>query len=199
MLSQAGSWQSDCPPRAARTWPAGRRGFTLIEAALATMIVGTGVLSIVAAQQAYHIKNEWAQRTGTAMLLANELRELTLTLPMHDPLTGVRGMGPEANEADVVAYDDLDDFAGLVNGGMGTGLTFAPPINALRQPVDDLDGWSQRIEVYNVLPDNISVEPAMTLPLGTTDMMRVTVTVSYQSPQAEEPSVMTQLTWVVGR
>ena len=41
------------------------RGFTLIEAALTTAIVGTGVLSIMAAQQAYLRKNDWAQRAGT--------------------------------------------------------------------------------------------------------------------------------------
>jgi len=36
------------------------KGFTLMEAALTTVIVGVGVLSIVEAQQAYHQKNDWA-------------------------------------------------------------------------------------------------------------------------------------------
>ena len=176
-----------------------RAGFTLIETALATVIVGTGVLSIMAAQQAYHRKNDWAQRTGAALLLANELRELTLTLPMHDPITGTASMGPEADEITVGDYDDLDDFAGVVTLGQGAGIVFDPPINALSLPIDDLDGWTQRIDVHNVLPQNISVSDELTQPLGTTDMMRINVTVFYQGPRDDEPITMTTLTWVVGQ
>lgn len=173
----------------------GFRGFTLIEAALATVIIGTGVLAILAAQQAYHRKNDWAQRTGTAMLLANEIRELTLTLPQHDPITGTANMGPEAGET-IASYDDLDDFAGPVTGGVGAGVTFNPPINALRQTIPDLEGWSQVVKVENVLPDNIS--STFTQNLGTTDLMRVTVTVTYKSPQSDEAMTVTTLTWMVG-
>jgi hypothetical protein len=173
------------------------RGFTLIEAALTTVIIGTGVLAIVAAQQAYHFKNNWAGRTSTAVLLANEIRELTLTLPMHDPFTGDATVGPEANETSVTDYDDLDDFAGAVDaGGLGMGLTFDPPINALRQQIPDLAGWTQFVEVQSVLPENIS--STFTQPLGTTDLMRVTVTVRYQGPNASTPQTISQLSWVVG-
>lgn len=180
-------------------------GFTLIEAALTTVIVGTGVLAIVAAQQAYHMKNDWAQRTGTAMLLANELRELTLSMPYHDPITATANLGPETNEysidgenqlvPDVRLFDDLDDFAGPVTGGTGAGLTFNPPINALRNTIDNMDNWTQSIIVENVLPDDISSTFAQ--PLATTDMMRVTVTVSYQDTTDASPQTLTQLTWVV--
>jgi len=175
-------------------------GFTLIEAALTTVIVGTGVLAILAAQQAYHIKNDWAQRTGTAMLLANELRELTLTLPMNDPFTGATTLGPEADEADVTVFDDLDDFAGPVDvTGFGPGTVFNPPINALRQPIANMAGWSQQIDVVNALPNNIGlVGPNSAQPLGTTPMMRVTVTINYQGPNDALPSVITVLTWVIG-
>ena len=172
-------------------------GFTLIEAALTTVIVGVGVLSILAAQQAYHKKNDWAQRTGTGMLLANELRELTLTLPMHDPITGDTNMGLEAGELVPADYDDLDDFAGVVDeNGNGAGIVFDPPINGLGQPVAEIDGWSQQIRVENVLPDNIS--SIFTQPLGTTDLMRIVVTVRYQGPNDNQPMTMAQLGWVVG-
>lgn len=175
-------------------------GFTLIEAALTTVIVGTGVLAIVAAQQAYHMKNDWAQRTGTAMLLANELRELTLSLPMHDPITGKAHLGPEPDELTVADYDDLDDFAGVVVDGRGTGTTFNPPINALRGTVDGMDRWSQEIHVTNVDLWNISAARASCPPLtADTSMVRVHVSVMYQGPMDEEPSTITELTWVVGR
>ncbi len=178
----------------------GRRpGFTLIETALATVIIGTGVLAIMAAQQAYHRKNNWAQHTGTAMLLANELREMTLTLPMHDPITADTTLGAEIDEIAVTDYDDLDDFAGVVTNGFGAGVRFSPPINALRQEIADMAGWEQLVEVSNVLPQNISVADALIQPLGTTDLIRVRVTVSYQSAHANEPAALTQLSWVVGR
>ena len=175
-------------------------GFTLIEAALTTVIVGTGVLAMLAAQQAYHVKNDWAQRTGTAMLLANELRELTLTLPANDPFTGLTNLGPESDEPDVTAFDDLDDFAGPVDvTGFGPGILFNPPINALRQPIPNLNGWSQQIEVVNALPNNIGLVGSNTAqPLGTTNLMRVTVTVNYQGPNETQPSAVTVLTWVIG-
>lgn len=179
-------------------------GFTLIEASLTTVIIGTGVLAILAAQQAYHMKNDWAQRTGTAMLLANELREMTLSLPLNDPITGAATLGPEANEIGFASYDDIDDFAGPLNvTGFGPGTTFAPPINAQRVPIANLPpGWSQQINVINVLPTDIDANPldptdGSVLPLGTTPMMQVTVLVNYQAPNAQAPTNLAQLSWVV--
>ncbi len=173
-----------------------RRGFTLIEASLTTIIVGTGVLAIVAAQQAYHQKNDWAQRTGTAMLLANEIREMTLSLPLHDPITGKQNFGPEPNETSVLQYDDLDDFAGVPTaGGVYPGTVFSPPINALRMPVPHMERWSQHIMVENVLPDYISA--AFAQPMGTTDTMRVTVNIRYQGNMDAQPETVATLTWVV--
>lgn len=184
-------------PRATARLRRRRRGFTLIEAALTTVIVGTGVLSILAAQQAYHRKNMWAQRVGVAALLANELRELTMTLPRHDPISGAATLGPEADETTVASYDDLDDFAGVVaEDGFGAGTVISPPINALRQTIDGMDGWTQVVEVANVLPGYISA--ASTLPLGTSDLYRVRVSVLYQGPNDAEAQTITQLTWLVG-
>ncbi len=172
-------------------------GFTLIETALTTIIIGTGVLAIVAAQQTYVYKNDWAQRTGLAMMLANELRELTLSLPAHDPLTHTTYLGPEPGENSVADFDDLDDFAGVVVAGYGEGTTFDPPINAMRVPIPNLDGWRQHITVENVLPQ--SIDSTFSAPLGSTDMMRITVTVDYKGPRDTEPMVVTQTTWVIAR
>ena len=98
--------------RPPRTRPSHRRGFTLIEAAVATVIVATGILGMVAAQQAWHRQNAWAERAAIGTRLGNEIREMTFNFERHDPVTGVSTWGPEANELVVLDYDDLDDFDG---------------------------------------------------------------------------------------
>ena len=178
------------PDRNTRCRLAKRRagGFTLIEASLTTVIIGVGVLAIVSAQQAYHMKNDWAQRTNTAQLLANELRELMITLPMSDPLSGTTNFGPEVGENGIDDYDDLDDF---------DGLTFSPPVNALRMPVADLDRWSQTVTLENVLEDDMDSSAVLTD--GSTDLLRITVTVRYREPSQTTAQTITSLTWVARR
>ncbi len=178
----------------------GRRqgGFTLIEAALTTVIVGTGVLAIVAAQQAYHMKNGWAQKASMGLMLCNEIRELTMNLPLHDPFVGDSHLGPETGENSVADYDDLDDFAGTITAGYAdnNGRVFDPPIDAMRQQIDDLEGWSQHVLIEAVQADNIS--STLTLPLNTADtVMRVSVWATYQRPDDDEPMEISRLVWIV--
>lgn len=173
------------------------QGFTLIEASLTTVIIGTGVLAIISAQQAYHMQNNWASRTSTAMLLANELRERTLSLPMHDPITGIATLGPETDETVPLAYDDLDDFAGVVTGGVGAGQTFNPPINALGLPLSDLDAWTQNIRVEKVPSDQVDTTFPLRLDTGVSDMFRVTVSILYRNPTTNADEAVTELSWIV--
>jgi Tfp pilus assembly protein PilV len=195
----SGSMPSNKPSRSRSAAPRSSRrsrgGFTLIEAALTTIIVGTGVLAIMSAQQAYLQKNDWSERSATGLLLANEVRELTLRLPAHDPISGDANLGAEANESAPADFDDLDDFAGVIVSQQGEGLTFSPPINALAEPIADLPGWSQQINVESVLPSNIST--TFVQPLGSTPMMRVTVLARYQGPGMDSPETAARLVWVV--
>ena len=172
-------------------------GFTLIEASLTTIIIGTGVLAILAAQQAYHMKNNWATRTSTGMLLANELRERTLSMPLHDPITGDATLGPEVDETVPLAYDDLDDFAGTVTAGIGAGQTFNPPINALGLQLTDLSAWTQTIKVEKVPSDQVDTAFPIRLDTGVSDMFRVTVSVLYRDPQSGADEAVTELSWIV--
>lgn len=169
-----------------------RAGFTLIETALATVIVGTGVLAMVAAQQAFHKQNHWSTHASIAERLGNEIREMTLNLPRHDPVTGTAFWGTEANETWVGDFDDLDDF-----DGDGSGLVFSAalengPINAHRQVIANMDGWAQVITVGNVDPFNITSPQAD----GSTEMIMVQVIVTYQGPGDEEPREMTRVSWI---
>lgn len=164
-------------------------GFTLLEVMLATVIVGTAVLAIVAAQQAYHHENMVSQRMGTALLLANEVREMTLNLPMRDPITGKGKWGPESNEPTVAQYDDLDDF----DGTGGAGVVFSPPVDASRNDIPNMAGWSQAVTVENVLPSFVNGTAA---PSHSTDVVRLTCRVLFQGPTDVEAVEITRLTWL---
>ncbi|MAD18714.1 MAG: hypothetical protein CMJ52_00605 [Planctomycetaceae bacterium] len=168
-----------------------RRGFTLIESALATVIIGTGVLAMIAAQQTFHRQNGWAQRSANAMRLANEIRELMLNLPAHDPVTDVEYWGTEPNETVVEDWDDIDDFDGAVfSADLGNG-----PITAMRTTFRDMPGWIQRILVSNVDPFDVR----STLDDGSSDMVRVEVIVEFQGPNDLQAGEVTRLTWIQPR
>ncbi len=133
------------------------RGFTLIEASMATVIIGIGVLSMVDAQWAFIKSNSWSSHAASGTYLANEIREMTRHLPKHDPVVGLfvdsssgvpelEGWGPDGGEVSVDDFDDIDDFDGLTFSFQGT-AGFADgdlpgPLNAYGEIIPDiaLDG-----------------------------------------------------------
>jgi type II secretory pathway pseudopilin PulG len=152
-------------PRLAKRHRTGKRrsAFTLIEASLATVIVGVGVLAIVEAQQSFLQKNAWSTHTSTAMFLANELREMTRTMPRHDRFsggvyfldpdahTGFRGWGPEPDEVTPLDFDDLDDFDGVAFGSApnlpgALNARFTGPVNALGRVAPEI-AWDGSVVV----------------------------------------------------
>lgn len=170
-----------------------RRGFTLIESAVATVIVGIGVLGMVASQQAWHRQNSWAERAAIGTRLGNEIREMTFNLVRHDPVTGTATWGPEGNEVDVLDFDDLDDF----DGSDGLGLVLSDdigngPVNALRQVIPGMAGWSQEIRVYNIDPSNVNLDVSD----GTSDLMRVEVIITWHDPLLADPTPITRVDWI---
>ncbi|MCH2161447.1 MAG: hypothetical protein MK085_06190 [Phycisphaerales bacterium] len=169
----------------------GHRGFTLIETALATMIVGTGVLAIVLAQQTFHKHNQWALQAATGMRLGGEIRELMMNLPRHDPVTGTETWGPEGNESGVPDFDDVDDFDDAVfSSDLGNG-----PLSAMRNPINNLPGWSQRIVVRSVDPFDIRD----TVLNGSSIMLRVDTIVEYRGDGDLEAREVTRVTWIQPR
>lgn len=177
--------------RAARTRRAGARratapgGFTLIEASLATVIIGVGVLAMVDAQSSFIVSNQWSSHAASATFLANEIRELTRPLPKHDPVVGLfieegdegtpilHGWGPDGGEVTLDDFDDIDDFDGITFSFIGTpdlGNGDLPgPINAFREVIPALEidgdetdqamfGWSQAVVVRKVDPFDFSNE-----------------------------------------
>ena len=154
--------------RTSRTTTRTRGGFTLMETALATVIIGVGVLAIIEAQQAFLRTNSWSTHASTATYLANEVREMTRTFPRHDRFAGglyfttpgdpatLNGWGPESDETSILDFDDLDDFDGLVIGDATTlpdGFTLNTripgPIDAFGDVIPETL-WSGETEMIEV-------------------------------------------------
>lgn len=160
-----------------------RRGFTLLETALAMIIVMVGVLAMVEAQGGFLRSNAWSSHEATATYLANELRERMRGLPRHDPVTGLKlipsgsgpptaqGVGPESGEVTIADFDDIDDYNGAK---FGNGGNFDGPVDAFGRVIPDVDfngsvrldsstgqpmslqGWSQLVLVEKVNPFDFS-------------------------------------------
>jgi type II secretory pathway pseudopilin PulG len=137
------------------------RAFTLLETALATIIIGVGVLAMVEAQQSFIRSNAWSSQAATATYLANEIREMTRRLPRHDPVNGLTlttsggstvltGWGPEPGEVNAVDYNDVDDFDGLrlaFNGTPGrTDGDLPGPVDAFGNLIPEI-GNDGQVEV----------------------------------------------------
>lgn len=182
-------------PKSKRKARSVRRGFTLIETALATIIVGVGVLALVSAQQGFHQQNNWSTHASIALRLGNEIREMTLNLPQHDPVTGAAFWGIEGSEAFLEDFDDLDDF-----DGEGDGIVFSAdegngPVNARREIIANMPGWSQTVRVFNVNPLNITE----TVDDDTSNMMVVEVTVAFRGHGDTVGQVLTKVSWLAPR
>jgi len=156
-----------------------RRGFTLLEAALATVILGVGVVALIEAHTTLSRANDWSTSAATGSYLANELRERMRTLSRHDPVTGLYidigsggsaglvGWGREGGELTVADFDDLDDYDALT---FGSGGNFPGPIDAQGNVINTIDGlgavviisgqpqslqgWSQSVLIEKVDPFN---------------------------------------------
>lgn len=144
-----------------------QRGFSLIEVAIATCIIGVGVTSLMALCQSCTQANEGGGQLSRAAFLAQEVREWTVRLPFSDPDEGDAGnpLGADANDP-AGSADDLDD---LMN------VTYDPPRNAHGTGITDMAGWSEQITLTWVNPGTLAaVAP------GGSDAVRVDVSIHYR-------------------
>jgi type II secretory pathway pseudopilin PulG len=162
------------------------RGFTLMEAALATVIVGVGVLSTVELFAGLTQQTRIANHETTALFLANNAHELLGELSFDDPLTGSTTFGPESNEtltgveSGSRPFNDLDDFVG----------SFSPPIDSSRQPIEALSQYTQTISVTNVDPNR------PTLASAGSACRRVTVVITYRPTASEGAQEVYRVSWL---
>lgn len=150
-----------------------KRAFTLIEVLIATVLLGLAIVSLLAANAAYTKANGFGTNLSTAEFLIEQIRELTIPLPVIDPETGTANFGAE--EATLAEYDDLDDF---------DDRSFSPPINAERQTLNNFAGFTQQVTVHNVNPGNFEQVVAD----HSSSFVRITASVFLNSRQISSTS-----------
>ena len=162
---------------APRVRPAGRRrrGFTIMETALTTVIIGVGVVALLQLLATGTNVNNSAAEMTTAVNLANNVHEIMAGLPLYDPNypgTFNPGLANVANFAGVTEFD---------------GSTFKPPLDNTRGQMTGagLDNWSQQVTVQSVNEDNLN---AVVTNSTTQNAARVTVKVFHNTSQVYQTS-----------
>ena len=100
------------------------KGFTLIEALFATMLLGLVVAALVAASGAFTMANGYGVDLSTAEFLIEEVRERTTNIDV-DTL--------------IASYD---------------GQTFSPPVDINGTTMSDFVGFSQQVAVEHIQSGN---------------------------------------------
>lgn len=148
-----------------------RRGFTLIEASLTTVIIG---VAFVAMLQLFAAGTN-AQATGAQLTsginIAKSVRELSVGMAFSSPATP-NNWGLDAGESadDPSGCDDINDLDNRV---------FDPPVDARGHEMTDMAGWKQTVSVQSVDPNGVE----SVLPDGTTRAVRVLTIVTHGSEE----------------
>ena len=128
-----------------------RRGFTLIEAAIVTIIVGVGVVGMLQLLAAGSMANTQSTELTTAMGLVSNIHE--------------RALG--------IKYDEL-----LANFNNKTWTGTSGPIDAKANVIANMGNWAQIVDFQYVDPNNIKSAVPDTQPEATG---RMTVTISHNN------------------
>ena len=155
-------------------------GFTLLEVLFAVVLVGMVIAALAASSGAFTLYNAAGLDLSTAEFLVEEVREMTAPLPVADPVSGTASFGIEAGEVTLALYDDVDDF---------NNRTINPPVDADRNPMPEFSSYTQRIDVDNVNPADLT----QTASPHTTDFYRITVTIT------KNGQLVTSSSWIRAR
>jgi hypothetical protein len=140
----------------ARRAPTGRvtrRGFTLMEASLVTVVIGVGVVAMLQLLATGTMVNGYSNEQTTAVNLANNIHEIALGLPFYDPDTPPKAT-PSWNTPETASNTAFDDVLDL------GGKTFNPPLDVQRNSIANYANWTQQVSVKTVGGDQLtSVRP----------------------------------------
>ncbi|MCH7790653.1 MAG: hypothetical protein IID31_00025 [Planctomycetes bacterium] len=158
-------------------------GFTLVEAAISTIIVG-GVLvaSLNVIGAAAMTRHRLAQRQR-ARLLASDLMSEILSLPYADPTLGAGvNLGPEPGEVSGTRalFDDVDDYHGW---------SVSPPQSKDGAPLNGFAGWNRSVTCRHVAMDTLDEM------IGDTGVIEITVSVRRKGTTLDSIVALRTQTW----
>ena len=164
--------------RGSRPW---RRGFTFIEVAVTTAILGFGMAALVTLMASSTKANYGATELTTAMNLANNIHELSERLTFAD---GHWGM--DSGET-IATCNSCDDLAGLRAGANGTTVVDAVGQAMPTAPGMDWTGWQQQVDITLVDPNNVRQTLSST-DTTVNNVMRITCTIVHNGGQVYQQS-----------
>jgi Tfp pilus assembly protein PilV len=156
-----------------------RRGFTLIETAITTVIIGVGTVAMMALLAAGTNSNQQTATLTTAIDLADDIHELCDQTSY--PSSGTSWGMPVGQT-----------IANIFSSGNTSWLnqqTFSPPIDATANAINGMGSWSQSVTVNNVSPTNLTT--TLSPNAATNPMSLVTVTISHDGQQIYQNSWLT--------
>ena len=89
-----------------------RRGFTLAEGLVASVVLAVAVGGIIAPISASYQQTQTVKQSSIAISMAQQLMDEILSKPFADPSDLSTTPGPEADEPTRAAYDNIDDYHG---------------------------------------------------------------------------------------
>jgi prepilin-type N-terminal cleavage/methylation domain-containing protein len=124
-----------------------RSGFTLIEALIATALIGIAIAALMTSNISHSQANAYGMDTSTAEFLVEEVRAMMMSMDFIDPNDVTDTFGTEEGEYDVADYDDLDDF---------DGVTISPPVDISGNVLSDFSEYSQSVIVETLNPADLT-------------------------------------------
>jgi prepilin-type N-terminal cleavage/methylation domain-containing protein len=159
-----------------RRTPQPRRGFTLIEAAMAMVIIGLAVGSMLQLLAAGTQSNMAGGEMTTAINLTKNIREISSGLSFTDPNTPGSTNTNRNNLAQANDIWDLD------------GLSLNPPVDCRGLAIDNYGTWTQKISVQTVSLNGLSsTRPSD----ATVPTARITVTITHSGRTVYQSSWLT--------
>jgi Tfp pilus assembly protein PilV len=163
-----------------RRRPTQARAFTLVETAVAIVVVGVGVAGMARLLLACTSQNRFGAQLTTALYLAQNVQEMMADLPFNDP-SGA-GFGREESGG-LLTWNDIDDFDGWSTVG-------STPVDSTRQPLAGLPTYAQSVSVSEVNP----VSP--TTALAGSDCKLVTVRILYRQGNTGTWNEIYRTSWI---
>jgi PKD repeat protein len=160
-----------------------RRGFTIVEAVVATLVVGVMLAGAVSTLSASRLTRARVADRARGQQLALDLINEILQLPYQDPIqTPVFGLEPGESATSRAAWNDVDDY---------NGWTESPPQSKSGTVYVNCGGWTRSVLVEWIDPTTLAATQT-----ANTGIKRITVTVKKGSLVMATVAAYRSLGWV---